>query len=108
MSDVPFSENSTVRVSFVVLVCAGIVGFAVRFEGVVADVEQMKNDTRKLPGIELDVSHIKRDVADLKDENTSTQAWKRRHMAHWCADTEKKNRVAGTEWECADPYEDVP
>lgn len=98
------SEKTGIQLSLVVLIGASILGGALAFFEMRAQVLALAPIVESFPQMKLDLSHIKRDVKEIRSEENGSQAWKRRHMMHWCSDAERMNDG----FSCPDPFEDVP
>lgn len=103
----PLSQSTPVQIGLVIAVAGPLLWGAVRIEALTNKVDLMQVDTDKIPAIELNVSHIKRDIADLNEKNDSVQNFKRRNMARWCEQAERLNEDPTKPFRCADVYGDL-
>lgn len=77
---------------------------ATEFQAVKSRIDAIQIQADEIPSIKEIVLETRRDVAELKGGELASQAWKRRHMASWCRQTERING----KWMCADPFEVQP
>lgn len=103
----PISQNTSIQIGLVILLAGPLLWGAVQIEKLSDRVQAMQVDTQKIPSMELEISHIRRDVAELAEENNSTQNFKRRHMARVCREMEALNKDPNAPFECPDVYKDT-